>query len=170
MGALRLPERLRGELSKTYGILFTNTPVCNVKAILRVVNSKRPPKVTVVGDFTLKAFLDAGFRPDLGIFDNKTRRASFRLLEKPTAYVANPAGTITDESVSIIKRALESDSPCLLFVEGEEDLLSLPAIIHSPVGSLVVYGMPNKGMIAISVQKEIKEKICGLLSQFERVC
>ena len=168
MGALRLPEHLRGDLSKIYGRLLTDEPSLNVKAVLKHIKSKPPPKVTIVGDFTLNAFLKAGYRPDLGIFDNKTRRAAFIISEPPTACVLNPAGLITDEATLTIKQALVSGSASMLSVKGEEDLLSLIAIMESPDGSLVIYGLPDRGMIVITVQKEIKEKIGMLLSQFSR--
>jgi len=168
LGSLRMPTRLRDELSKQYGTLLTGDPKSNVKATLDILRSKRPPKVIVVGDFTLKAFIESGYRPDLGIFDNKTKRSSFPVLEKPTNVVSNPAGHISDEAVSSIRQLLLSKGPSLLFVDGEEDLLALPAILHSPEGSIVIYGMPGKGMVVIVADKEIKEKIASLISQFER--
>ena len=168
MGSLRMPTRLRDELSKQYGTLLTGDPKSNVEAALDILRSKRPPKVVVVGDFTLKAFIESGYRPNLGIFDNKTKRSLFPISERPTNVVSNPAGHISDEAVLTIRRLLLSEGPSLLFVDGEEDLLSLPAILYSPEGSIVIYGMPGKGMVVIVADKEIKEKIASLISQFER--
>jgi uncharacterized protein (UPF0218 family) len=168
LGALRLPEHLREELSKIYGTLLTDEPSLNVKTVLKHIKSKPPPKVTIVGDFTLHAFLKAGYRPDLGIFDNKTKRTAFIINESPTVCVPNPAGLITDEATLAIRQALSSDSQNMLLIKGEEDLLSLVAIMGSPDGSLVIYGLPDRGMVVVTVQKEIKEKIGMLVSQFSR--
>ena len=159
MGSLRMPMRLRDELSKQYGTLLTGDPKSNVRAALGILRSKRPPRVIMVGDFTLKAFIESGYRPNLGIFDNKTKRSLFPISERPTNVVSNPAGHISDEAVLTIRRLLLSEGPSLLFVDGEEDLLSLPAILYSPEGSIVIYGMPGKGMVVIVADKEIKEKI-----------
>jgi uncharacterized protein (UPF0218 family) len=169
LGSLRMPVRLRDELSKRYGILLTGDPESNVKAALDILRTRHPPKVIVVGDFTLKTFIESGYRPDLGIFDSRTRRSSFPISEKPTNVVSNPAGHISDEAVSSIRQLLLHKSPRLLLVKGEEDLLSLPALLYSPEGSIVIYGMPDEGMMVIVAERKIKEKIASLISQFERI-
>jgi uncharacterized protein (UPF0218 family) len=83
--------------------------------------------------------------------------------------VSNPAGHISDEAVSSIRQLLLHKSPRLLLVKGEEDLLSLPALLYSPEGSIVIYGMPDEGMMVIVAERKIKEKIASLISQFERI-
>ncbi|MDD1776361.1 MAG: DUF359 domain-containing protein [Candidatus Methanomethylicus sp.] len=169
LSALRLPDHLRGKLSRVYGNLLCGEPSSNVKTVLAQINSVRPPKVTIVGDFTLKAFIDAGYRPDLGIFDNKTRRDAFVTHEPPTIQVTNPPGLITNEAIIAIRQSLSSKEKIMLLVLGEEDLLSLVSILESPEDSLVIYGLPDKGMIVITVTKTIKEKMRKLLSQFPRI-
>ena len=160
---------LRDELSKRYGTLLTDDPESNVKAALDILKTKHPPKVIIVGDFTLKTFIKSGYRPDLGIFDSRTKRSPFPISEKPTNVVSNPAGHISDKAASCIRQLLLLKGPQLLEVRGEEDLLSLPALLHSPEGSIVIYGMPDKGMMVIVAEKKIKEKIASLISQFERI-
>ncbi|HRR54420.1 MAG TPA: DUF359 domain-containing protein [Candidatus Methanomethylicus sp.] len=170
MGLLRMPDSLRGELSKTFGILLTGTPGENVQSALRIIRSRRPPKVIIVGDFTLHHFLEAGFRPDIGIFDTKTRRSDFvgAIDVADAIRVRNPQGCITDGAAAALGRALLSGEPAMILVDGEEDLLSLTAIEKSPLGSLVIYGMPKRGMIVLTVDEEIKERIGGLLKKFTR--
>jgi len=164
-----MPVHLRDELSKRYGTLLTGDPESNVKAALDIFKTKHPPKVIIVGDFTLKIFIKSGYRPDLGIFDSRTKRFPFPISEKTTNVVSNPAGHISDKAASCIRQLLLLKGPRLLKVEGEEDLLSLPALLHSPEGSIVIYGMPEKGMMVIVAEKKIKEKIASLISQFERI-
>jgi uncharacterized protein (UPF0218 family) len=164
-----MPAHLRDELSKGYGILLMGNPESNVKAALEILKIRHPPKVIIVGDFTLKTFIKTGYRPDLGIFDNRTKRSSFPISEKPTGVVSNPAGRISDEAISSIRQLLLLKDPQLLLVKGEEDLLSLPAILYSPEGSMVIYGMPDRGMTIIVAEKKIKEKIASLIRQFERI-
>ncbi len=168
MGALRLPERLRGEMVKPYGTLFSGDTASNVQAALALI-AERPPKVIIVGDFTLRAFIDAGYRPDVGIYDRKTERSAFPLPEEPTLTVPNPPGEISDEAAKAVKGLLEREGPSMLLVDGEEDLLAIPAILYAPEGSLVIYGLPGRGMIAVKADRTLKEKITALLSQFERV-
>ncbi|NHI02995.1 UPF0218 protein [Candidatus Nitrosotalea sp. TS] len=45
----------------------------------------------------------------------------------------NPAAEITDESISVIKKAFQADMPVRIIVKGEEDLLVLP-VVHTCSG------------------------------------
>jgi len=166
---LRMPDCLRGELSETFGTLLTGTPSENVRDALKIIYSRHPPKVVVVGDFTLHHFLEAGYMPDIGIFDTKTRRSDFiaSIVCEGAIRVRNPQGCITDDAVAALERALISEAPVLISVEGEEDLLSLPAIELSPIGSLVIYGMPERGMAVLTVDEDLKEKVGTLLKKFK---
>jgi len=170
LGHLKLPESLRQELTKEYGVLLVGSPDENATRAIEFFRSRRPPKVIVVGDFTLKSLLDHGFTPDLAIFDRRTRRSVFQRLDlRPTHTVTNPPGTITDEAFSTIKTALESEEHVRICVEGEEDLLSIPAILLSPAGSIVVYGMPDRGMVLVEADEDTKKIIRSILDRFERV-
>jgi len=171
LGSLRMPDKLRKELaSESYGILLQGRPAENALNAIKVIRTKKPPKVIVVGDFTLKALLDAGFKPDLGIYDRLTKRAPFDFPDLKADVVRNPAGEITDEAVFLIKRVLSSRrrKKSMLAVDGEEDLLSLSAIVLAPEGSLVVYGLPDRGMMLVTADAETKEKISSLIGKFQR--
>lgn len=169
LGLLKLPEWLRSELSKPYGMILTGDLDSNVKIVLSMINEERPPKVIVVGDYALGGFLKLGYMPSLGIFDRKTKRSPFPLTMNPTDTVVNPPGHISDEAAFAIKRLLSYSAPSLLFVDGEEDLLALPAILYSPERSFVIYGLPSVGMALVKVDKDIKKKISEILDDFERV-
>lgn len=170
MGYLKLPEILRDELAREYGTILSGSPHENALKAIEHIREIRPPKVVVVGDFTLKALMDAGFLPDLAVFDSRTRRSGFEEVGlRPTKKVANPPGTITDDAVQSIGEALASERPYAIHVEGEEDLLALPAILLSPIGSIVLYGMPGKGMVMVEASIEMKEKVKALISRFERI-
>jgi len=43
-------------------------------------------------------------------------------------------------------------------VTGEEDLLALPAIVLAPLGSVVLYGQYDKGVVINEVTEELKKK------------
>jgi hypothetical protein len=41
-------------------------------------------------------------------------------------------------------------------IDGEEDLASLVCIVTAPMGSLVIYGVPGKGMTVVTVDSRTK--------------
>jgi uncharacterized protein (UPF0218 family) len=171
LGTLRMPDGLRGELSSdAYGTLLSGTAAENASHAKEIISSKKPPRVVVVGDFTLRALLCTGYTPDLGIFDRLTKRVAYDFPSIKAEVVRNPAGEITDEAVSFIKKALSGRrrKTSMLAVDGEEDLLSLPAIALAPVGSLVIYGLPNRGMMLVTADLETKKKIESIISRFKR--
>lgn len=127
-----------------------------------------------VGDYVVREMINSGNIPDIGIVDYKTRRGSvdwkyegFDLLLK----VKNPAGTITEDLMSTIEIAIKSTSKgwkVLIEVDGEEDLASIPAIILSPIDSMVIYGIPDVGACHIRVDEEIKERARNVMRCMER--
>jgi uncharacterized protein (UPF0218 family) len=166
-----MPDQLRAELSsETYGTLLHGSPSENASRAMKIIASEQPPKIVVVGDFTLKALLRAGCIPDLGIFDRRTKRIPCDFPQMETETVRNPAGEITDEAISSIKRALarRRGKKVMMAIDGEEDLLALPAIIQAPLGSLVIYGLPERGMMLVTADSTTKEKIVSVLNQFRR--
>lgn len=169
LGKLRLPESIRTELSKPLGLLLTGSPDENVKQIASLMKNNAPPKIIVIGDFVLSCFLNFGIVPNLGIYDRKTKRLPFDLNLSPNVMISNPAGHLSDEAISIIKDLLNSQGNHFVYVEGEEDLLALPAILYSPINSFVIYGMPDKGMALVIVDEEIKKKVLSIMEKFERV-
>ena len=49
-------------------------------------------------------------------------------------------------------------------VDGEEDLLTLVAVLYAPEGSFVVYGQPYQGIIVVKVTPEKKAEAKALLN------
>ncbi len=102
---------------------------------------------------------ELGRTPDLQIVDGVERRkrraapdASFAALMR----AKNPPGTITWESVAAIRRALSGSKPARVLVEGEEDLLVIPAILAAPMGATVYYGQPGEGVVLVHVDERTK--------------
>jgi uncharacterized protein (UPF0218 family) len=55
-----------------------------------------------------------------------------------------------------------SDQNVRIFVKGEEDLAALPAMMMAPVGSVIMYGQPDKGVILVRVTESKKAEIKDL--------
>ncbi|RLI25998.1 MAG: hypothetical protein DRO52_03185, partial [Candidatus Hecatellales archaeon] len=153
-----LPERLRAELKKPLGILFPS-----LTEALRFLVEVKPPRVVAVGDRVSQDLSRAGVKVNLYLVDGKIERKALQppsLPAQKTLKVRNPAGTISFEALEAIKEVLESEAggSIVLLVEGEEDLLALPAIAYAPEGSLVFYGQPGEGVVAVKVNGEKREK------------
>lgn len=166
---LKLPEVMRSALRKPLGLLLKD-----VVALLEYLGDKTPTRLVSVGDVVTSNLLAAGKKPDIVVVDSiamrspvaKGVRERIEGFEAREIKVKNPAGTITPE----LRKALEDTQlPVKIVVDGEEDLATLPAVISSPLGSVVVYGQPGEGLVAIEVTAEKREEFLKFLERFEKL-
>jgi len=174
---LRLPERLRKDLSKSYGKLYEGE---GVELIKKIDEIKKSRYLACIGDLVCYYTLKAGIKPDIVIYDLKTERKelSTKLKEELLCLikdyeirrVKNQQGTISEELVYEIVYAVKNlgKRGVAIEVRGEEDLASLPLAYLMPEGSLVLYGIPSRGVSAYTVKKEEKPLILKLIEGMER--
>jgi uncharacterized protein (UPF0218 family) len=124
--------------------------------------------VITVGDRVTDTLAELGRVPDIQVVDRREKRvpreapkARFRTEYK----VNNPAGTITDEAVEGLRRALAGSLPARVSVEGEEDLLAIPAMVLAREGAALFYGQPNEGVVFIMVDESTKRRARALMSE-----
>ena len=162
-----IPEHKRGLFKEPIGSLITEND-------LKKINKKG--KLVTVGDVVSLTVNSNGITPHLSIYDGMTERremtgfASF--VESKgwkTVDVTNPAGTMTAELVDAIKNALSQPEKSVIRVNGEEDLATLPCILLSRNGTNVIYGLPGKGMMLITTDDIIREKMKELWEQTEEI-
>lgn len=122
----------------------------------------------VVGDTTIAAFLANDWPFDGGVYDLKEQRqpVSNPVLTslEPINSVINPAGTITPELFSVLQSIKLSQKPQYLFVDGEEDLAAVALVLTLPLESVVYYGQPNQGIIAMKVTEQLKNQVFSVLA------
>ena len=166
-GDLRLPESLRDELKKPFGRLM------ECADIIRLIKAE-PSRVVAIGDYVSTRLVEAGVSPSLIIWDGQTRRseagkADTSLLRSyaPPRRVKNPAAVITKAAWDAVSNSLGGEKASIL-VDGEEDLLVVPAVLGSANGTRVVYGQPGEGAILIVVNPKIKSAFRSILSRFEK--
>ncbi|MGI0047893.1 MAG: GTP-dependent dephospho-CoA kinase family protein [Nitrosotalea sp.] len=161
---MRLPESLRDSLKEPMGILLQDSEATK-ENILKTI--PKDAFLITVGDATTEKMIKFGLVPSLQIVDSveKRQKRDDILLGQVDMLIrcTNPAAQITDESINVIKNALEEDSPLRLrhvriLVDGEEDLLVLPAVLHAPENSVIMYGQPNEGLVIVLVNHEIREQ------------
>lgn len=161
MKTLILTLKLREKLKKPWGISIFGKKEEVKKEFLKFLKKKKVKKIITVGDFCSQ-----NLPSNVKIFDGKIKRKKLKKILKFNLKCKNPAGTIQSDVWSKIKRVIKENKN--LFVEGEEDLLVIPAVLLAPKNSLVVYGFPKKGICLIEVNKKAKEKIRKLIKLFEK--
>ncbi|MWV38566.1 DUF359 domain-containing protein [Natrialba sp. INN-245] len=126
-----------------------------------------------VGDVVTDHLLRAGREPDVALVDERTKRRDVdeeireRVAAEPDLEAENPPAEISADAVSTLLEALALEEPTTVLVDGEEDLLALPAIVAAPEGASVVYGQPDEGMVHVRVTEETKSEMRALLEGFE---
>ncbi|MEA1924987.1 MAG: DUF359 domain-containing protein [Candidatus Altiarchaeota archaeon] len=158
---LRLPSSLRRELKKPFG---------RVLGDIRELDDESDILVCV-GDRVSADALEAGLKPKIIVYDCRIKRESIELPSSIKNHkaelveVKNPPGSLTPEAFNALGRALDSGLEYKIFVDGEEDLVALAAIKLAPLGSLVVYGQPGEGLVAVEVDGVMKEKVDKIMEQ-----
>lgn len=168
---IELPRELRPLMKKPLGTLYRGKGRDTIEKFAVELGS--PTKLISVGDVTTFHLLEVGIIPDICIVDNRTKRkpvssnVSSRNMDKgyDELSVDNPAGIITDELIKTLCEAFASEKTIRIFVRGEEDLATLPVILLAPLGSVVLYGQPDEGVVFVRVTEEKKEEIRTLFEK-----
>jgi hypothetical protein len=164
-----LPAEMRGELKAPMGPIFTDAE--------SLLSETSDGPIIAVGDVVTYHLERAGVTPDVAVVDGLTKREEVedevaegvaRLgATASEVHVENPAGAISRELVRTLRAAIADPEPTVVVVEGEEDLVTLPAIVAAPLGASVVYGQPGEGMVLAEVTEEAKAEMRDLLSRMD---
>jgi len=150
-----LTPSLRRKLKKPLGRLFPAVDVRGEEFLALVTGS---PFVVTVGDRVTETLQETtGRSPDVFVVDGMERRSARevpRIAHASTVTAKNPAGRITKAALGAMKRAFAGEKPVMVLIEGEEDLLTIPAVIDAPLGAVVFYGQPLEGVVAIMVDEK----------------
>jgi len=169
--AYRLTSALRDRFKTPFGKLYRGKSEECLRDIVKSLG--KPTKVISIGDVTTYYLLKAGIVPDMCIVDNLTMRLPVdHEVRKGTAHesfkdvrVKNPPGVVTKELIDAIRDNMGSRKPVRIFVDGEEDLAVIPACEYAPVGSVVLYGQPGEGVVAVTVTEAKKRETLSLMEQ-----
>jgi len=159
---LVLSEEARNLLKKPFGTLYSNffqiTPLIKGKFFC------------TVGDVVTKNAYNAGVTPAIAVIDGITKRTenvqntgvqSYNI----THHVRNLPGTISEELIATLKEA-QKQTPSVVFVDGEEDLAVIPLTELLPIGSIILYGQPNEGIILCEVTPSLRTTAQKIISSF----
>ena len=161
---MQLPDDLRDQLKTPLGNLVSdNDP--NKENIIKKISAELV--IITVGDRTTENMLQLGLKPQIQIIDGLEKRSECAVPADDTINTKlsckNPPGEITEESIQVIQKAFSSEPPVRITVDGEEDLLVIPACIFAPENSVVMYGQPNEGLVIVTITPEIRAKVQKIL-------
>ena len=172
MGIRRLTPPLRKRLKSPLGLLIRGSFDETMRELGKLIERERPSKVISVGDVVSDNMIEHNIPPQVLVVDNKVMRETIKPILADvdrTLHVKNSPGTLTDEAWLVMQDAMEGSQRTRVLVDGEEDLITLVAVLCAPEGSLVVYGQPHEGIVVVKVTEEKRKIIRGIVEAMEKV-
>ena len=159
---LTIRSRMRKELSRPFGKRVKTEQLAGVL--------DKKSTVYAIGDVTVASLLELGYAPKISIFDYRTKlgEVDFPIIRanyKNPVRVRNRRGTISAALWEEVRKASCVRGKRGIRVFGEEDLAALVCLHFAKIGDVVIYGMRDKGMSFIRVDKGIKKYVDKVLSE-----
>jgi len=167
----RPDDRVRGILKRPLGTLLRGSGGSKYVEIAKSIEGEKGRFLISVGDAVSRDLVEGGIDVNVRVVDGKIMRKYADVAHRAhgrTFMAKNPPGMITLSAWGAIKDAISSGGG-LVIIDGEEDLLALPAIIEAPEGALVIYGQPGEGVVVVEVNESSKERAKSLIGMMELV-
>ncbi len=159
------------EFKEPFGKMIYGSSTQTMNKLKDLLKTESPSKIIAVGDTVSRNLSKSQIHTHLSITDNKSHRRKTQpqtFKNKEIIKVKNPQGTITFEAIKAIQLAIKGKNEVHLLVDGEEDLLTLAAVLYAPENSIVIYGQPHKGIVVIKVTPEKKIEAEKILNKMEK--
>lgn len=159
---LTLPKEHRKLFREPFGELHQS-----IEEIIPLISKSC---VYAVGDVVTHNLHRNGITPAIAVIDGHTMRSpcnQMPALRGECINVKNPAGTLTDELIQALTYAV-LHPPVTINVDGEEDLAVIPLILAAPLGAIVLYGQPHKGVVMRTVNRKAQQTAQHFLNHFIR--
>lgn len=173
-----LPEPLRQGLRRPLGRVistFSRLPARYVNITPKKYEFGGYQIHISIGDVVTSELTKLGVTPSISLIDGKTQRKALndaelkKIKQSDSLYALNEKGTIQIGAIRALSSLFymgQCKATKQLFITGEEDLLTLPAILLAPLRSYVWYGQRGVGAVRVLVTEKKKEKVYNLLQQF----
>jgi uncharacterized protein (UPF0218 family) len=131
-----------------------------------------------VGDVVTEQLFSAQAPWFLAVIDGYTKRSPYHIsipTDVTAVIVDNPPGCISSDLIDAIQCAMSVSfvSPCssklirtLIKVNGEEDLALLPLLLAAPKDTVLLYGQPDEGIVALVVNSKSRSLAHEYLGYF----
>ncbi len=162
---------MREKLKAPLGLLLKGSFDETMKKLAELIKMERPSNIISVGDTVSDNMIKHGISTHVLIVDNKVMRDPIQSIvvdADKTLYLKNPPGTLTEEAWIVTRKALDGKGRTKVLVDGEEDLLTLVAVLLAPENSFVVYGQPHEGIVVVKVTERKREKVQSIVDAMEQ--
>jgi len=177
---IKITKKAEGKLKRPYGELIIgpeNDISVAMEEVKRKISNTIGP-IICVGDVTVLGAQLVKNRMDIALVDGKTKRKEWKDAgnidnSKFSNFLScsNPPGQLTPSLLKSCEMAVESwkedNTQSIIEVEGEEDLAPLILHLLSPLGGIILYGQPGKGVVIREVSEESKNHCQLILSNFK---
>ncbi|MCA9371721.1 pantetheine-phosphate adenylyltransferase [Candidatus Woesebacteria bacterium] len=171
---LGLPSSLREQLREPFGKLIVgdeNDLSKAAKCMKKYMQNKAPVMIIAVGDIVTQTLENVNLEPQISIIDFRTQRQKIAPFDRKMRGIVNEPGQIHKKAVVKIQNSihalLKNNEQSRIIIDGEEDLLALPAMLLAPLGSIVVYGLRQKGVVVVQIEEGFKKVIKSLVEKFD---
>lgn len=172
----RLLEEGRIPLSVPMGISIYRPPEEAVAIFRDIARNYDPPLKISVGDVVSRNLVRSGIRVDVAVVDGVVMRKGYgeglAALPKHFSFslnCVNPPGHIACEAIEKVRRSIKmaaQGKSVLLRVEGEEDLLAIPAVLYAPARSFIVYGHWRGSMNILITNRYLRSSVGSFLERY----
>ena len=165
--AYHVTPSVLAKFKEPFGTLIRGTYSETASKLKHSIEKEKPQITVTVGDAVTQNLHSYGITPQLSITDNKSMRKKIQpqtYPDKTLIKIRNPQGTITQEAITAIQTALQTNQPTHILVDGEEDLLTLIAVLYAPENALIVYGQPNEGLVTVKVTAQKRAEAQAILN------
>lgn len=166
-----LTPLLREKLKSPLGLLIKGSFNETMRSLKELIEKEKPLMIISVGDIVSGNMIKHGIFPQVLIVDNKAMREPITPIPVQSSYqtlhAKNPPGTLTDEAWFVVQEALKREKQTKVLVDGEEDPLTMVAVLCAPENSFVVYGQPHEGIVVVKVTEREKEMVLQIVEAME---
>ncbi len=156
---VKLVEIWRRVLALPIGLQLPADPYKAHSFLKFLISLDNPPLVICVGDVVCLNAIKYSTPVNIYILDQKTLRTIKIEISEKIRYdvllsCRNDRGTVSIESVKAISSGIEKalrGKKVLINVNGEEDLLVIPALLLSPYRSIIAYGHWSGALVVLPV-------------------
>ena len=168
-----MPKILDEELKQPMGKLFPGPiedPSVAMDLALETISDEL--KIIAVGDVTVYSLQIAKREVWISVIDGMTHRTKWDKFEqidlkaKLLINAKNPPGMLTNSIFEACSKATSQSENVTILVDGEEDLVPIPLILMAPLGTILLYGQPNEGVIVREIDISAKRRARRFLNSF----